>query len=112
MSIDLQSYSFGIASAGIHQRLEGHASTILPKDSNRTMRTYVDTYIKVFYFPPEDAIVWIEENHENYLEAHMTALIVGAAMSSSEEDRTTIRLGELVAKVSSLYHDDNEKPLQ
>ena len=49
---------------------------------------------------------WIEENYESYLQNHMIALIVGAAMSSSEEDRTTVRLSQLVGKVSGLYKTD------
>ena len=66
MSMDLLSFSSGIRPGSISERLEGHISTALPVDVDlspspltkttsatiRDMR-YVDTYIKVFYFPPQ-----------------------------------------------------------
>ena len=53
MSMDLASFSSSMRESEVRRRLKGHAISHDPPNVSfiRGM-TYVDTYIKVFYFPP------------------------------------------------------------
>jgi hypothetical protein len=79
MTLDLASFSVGIDGASIAERLEGQALPSTPPKVNpdRGMR-YVDTYIKVFYYPKEDIARWIDDNFTNYRLNHSLALVSGA----------------------------------
>ena len=58
MSMDLASYSSGTSNRSVSERLEAHQSKTLPPAVNidRGM-AYVDTYIKVFYFPAKVSLI-------------------------------------------------------
>ena len=130
MSMDLASYSSGTSPRSVDKRLEDHDAAVSLPPTVTILRgmSYVDTYIKVFYFPPkvsfgacivvhyfslvskkplfsnnlpQDAIGWIEENHEAYLRNHLISLIVGAATSSDEDD--SLSVPKLVDSVKKLY---------
>lgn len=103
MSMDLGSFTSETRGRGIQERLQGHASAPAPPvvSTNRGM-AYVDKYIKIFYFPPTDALEWIEENYSNYRLNHMVALIVGSAVASSEHHRLD-SIQKLVDQVTALY---------
>lgn len=53
MSMDVACFANELRGRGIQERLQGHASSPPPPmvSSERGM-SYVDTYIKIFYFPP------------------------------------------------------------
>lgn len=53
MSMDLATFTSEMRSRAVQERLEDHASTPDPPmvSTDRGM-AYVDTYIKIFYFPP------------------------------------------------------------
>jgi len=38
-------------------------------------KQYVDMYIKVFYFPKDDMMKWIDENRQRYHLAHLLTLV-------------------------------------
>jgi len=80
MSMDLATLSSGLAPHSVKERLdESFPSNVsLPPSQSRreeSMR-YVDTWIKVFFFPEEDAMNWIKQNRDRYHLDHSTSLIV------------------------------------
>jgi len=79
MSMDVASYRSGISARSIASRLEDdqHPSCPLPTDIQPYRTTaYVDTYIKIFYFPSEDALEWIRCNFQHYHRHHIMALVI------------------------------------
>jgi len=99
MTLDLACFSTGIASASVTEKLEERALVASPPPLVEPERSdrYVDTYIKVFYYPPEDALAWIEENFSDYHLGHSVALVTATAGHS---DRS---LSEMVDRVMQLY---------
>lgn len=77
MSMDVASFRSGTSPRSIAERLEDHPKSPLPGDVRpyRTM-VYVDTYIKIFYFPPNDALEWIRANFKQYHQHHIIALVI------------------------------------
>jgi hypothetical protein len=108
MSMDLASFTSETRGQGVQDLLEGHASAPTPPSvtTDRGM-AYVDMYIKLFYFPPMDAIDWIEEYYSDYRLNHMVALIVGSAAASSENHKDLVQ--KLVDRVKALYKLPNIK---
>ena len=105
MSMDLASFTSEMRGRGVQERLKGHASAPAPPivSTDRGM-AYVDTYIKIFYFPPMDAMGWIEENYSKYQLNHMVALIIGSSAASSEHRTDSIQ--KMVDKIKRLYSKD------
>lgn len=96
MSMDVASYRSGTTSSAIASRLEENHHPKSPLPGNiQAYRTiaYVDTYIKLFYFPAEDAIDWVRENYQNYHRHHILALV------AKDRDAKT-----LSNRVIELYH--------
>lgn len=84
MSIDLASFSSNVNKRAITERFIetfGKKKDFVQPPSITNMRgmQYVDMYIKVFYFPQEDALKWIEENREEYHLAQLLALVSNGA---------------------------------
>ena len=79
MSMDLATLSSSLAPDSVKERLEESFPNVClpPVLSGRedSMR-YVDTWIKVFFFPDEDAIDWIKQNRGQYHLDHSISLIV------------------------------------
>jgi hypothetical protein len=79
MSMDLATLSSGLAPDSVKERLdESFPNVSLPPSQSRredSMR-YVDTWIKVFFFPEEDAMNWIKQNKDHYHRDHSISLIV------------------------------------
>eukprot|EP00980_Cylindrotheca_fusiformis_P011399 scaffold2642_cov120-Cylindrotheca_fusiformis.AAC.8 len=102
MSMDLASLTAGMQPESVLQRLVDQAKTNPPpKVTISKGMAYVDTYIKVFYFPPLDAFHWIEENYAHYQRNHTVALIAGASFSSG--DRHVAAAKKVISKVQALY---------
>lgn len=102
MSMDLASLNMGMQPHSVLDRLEDKAETKPPpKVSVPRGMAYVDTYIKIFYFPPLDAYNWIEENYAKYQRAHTVALIAGAVFASG--DRHVSAAKKVIQKVKALY---------
>jgi hypothetical protein len=102
MSMDLASLTIGIQPDSVLEHLEDQAETKPPpKVSIARGMSYVDTYIKVFYFPPLDAYNWIEENYTQYQGTHTVALISGATFASG--DRHVAAAKKVIRKVKALY---------
>lgn len=102
MTLDLASFSAGTGRISIAERLEGQAlpSTIPKVNPVRGMR-YVDTYIKVFYYPKEDVVRWTEHNFRNYRLIHCLALVTAAGDSPGPTSASSQK--NLFNHVKSLY---------
>jgi hypothetical protein len=104
MTLDLASFSAGTCGASIAERLEGQALPSTPPKVNpdRGMR-YVDTYIKVFYYPKGDIAQWIDDNFLGYRLNHSLALLAGACgVLEPSPERSH---NDLVEHVKALYHN-------
>eukprot|EP00984_Skeletonema_dohrnii_P022502 scaffold11620_cov199-Skeletonema_dohrnii-CCMP3373.AAC.5 len=79
MSMDLATLSSGLAPDSVKERVDDSFPNVCipPSQSRRedSMR-YVDTWIKVFFFPEEDAMNWIKQNRDQYHLDHSISLIV------------------------------------
>ena len=107
MSMDLAAFTSDTRGSGVQEYLAGgHASAPTPPNvSTDRGRIYVDTYIKLFYFPPMDAIDWIEEHYSHYRLNHMVSLIVGSAAAAAASSETQNDfIPKLVDRVKALYH--------
>ena len=106
MSMDLATLTSGISPMAIVDRLmENHGDDEArppPHVSVPRGMAYVDTFIKVFYFPPLDAYSWIEENHKEYHCMHSIALMAGTT-NSSDENNNNVSVSRMIKKVKQLY---------
>jgi hypothetical protein len=92
MALDLASLRSGTSPSAIMDQLEGQslmAQEPPPVDVDHWM-THVDMYIKVFYFPVEDALTWIKLNCEQYHLNHLIALIVAVAGPGANETSSLV----------------------
>jgi hypothetical protein len=113
MSMDLASFAAGIDPSSVLERLEYQVEYPAPPkpDLAKGMR-YVDTYIKVFYYPQkvrssavgilachsyldltccfilptncQDVMAWIIENHEKYSLNHCLTLVANAYRGNAD----------------------------
>ena len=84
MSIDLATFASNISKRALTEKFRGtiggnRAFLAPPAIMDIKGKQYVDTYIKVFYFPNEDALTWISENRESYHLSHLLALVSNGA---------------------------------
>ena len=89
MALDLASFASGISPGSVAERLE-HAVELAnrpPQIEPLFDMRYVDTYIKVFYYPKDDVMNWIAENYPNYKLNHVLALVVAASRGMHEEQQ-------------------------
>jgi len=79
MSMDVATYNSGVSVRSIASRLENQPQPRCPLPNNihpyRNM-SYVNTYIKLFYYPPNDALEWIRSNFMRYHPHHVVALVI------------------------------------
>jgi hypothetical protein len=109
MSIDLATLTAGMDPESVAKRLEEHGRKTKPPPQILISRgmPYVDTYIKIFYFPPLDALNWIAENRENYQRQHAAALIAGSAFSFGDGNISAVKM---VGEVKALYDQAKPRP--
>ena len=75
MSMDLGAFNHGISPRSIMERMDDDGFDKPPATFLVRGRQYVDTFIKVFYFPDEDMLTWMASNHRNYHRNHLLSLI-------------------------------------
>lgn len=104
MSMDLASFAAGIDPSSIMDRMGGECACKAPPKVNpfRGMR-YLDTYIKVFYYPKEDVIEWIRHNYENYQLNHCLSLAANAFRTESGEENNGIPVEVALEAVKNIY---------
>lgn len=101
MSMDLATLSHGLVPETILAEVEEEYPAIGPPpqlSSREEMMRYVDTYIKVFYYPNDDVINWVKSNAGDYHRDHSLSLVTSKAAGS--KDRVT----EGVKSVTSIYN--------
>lgn len=107
MALDLASFASGVSPGNVMERLEQAielASRPPIMEPLFNMR-YVDTYVKVFYYPRDDVISWVAENYSNYKLNHVLALVIAA---TAETQQCQPRIGnstltEVVDQVKRIY---------
>jgi len=108
MSMDVTTLTMGLLPDAVFERLAIHGNaTAPPKVTVERGMRYVDTFIKVFYFPPLDAYNWIEENYMSYQRQHAIALIAGATFASGDRHATAAK--RVIVKVKALYNTSKPK---
>ncbi|KAL7543698.1 hypothetical protein ACHAXR_012979 [Thalassiosira sp. AJA248-18] len=87
MSMDLAALSHGLIPETVHAELEDDYAMISPPPQacREDMMRYVDTFIKVFYFPNEDIISWIKDNSRHYHVDHSLALVTAKGAGSKDK---------------------------
>jgi Protein of unknown function C-terminus (DUF2451) len=112
MTLDLASFGAGISSTSVSERLESIVLVDKPPtvDPDCSLR-YVETYIKVFYYPKDDVLNWISENHGTYKLNHSLALVIAAAASSPERSPENA-LTDLLGHVKMLYRRHGEEAIR
>jgi len=107
MSMDLATLSHGLHPESVKTALlERHQSIITtPSDSCREdMMRYVDTFIKVFYFPDEDVMTWIKENFKSYHLEHSLSLITARSANGYQDKGIWTKRKDLVREI---YHQND-----
>jgi hypothetical protein len=84
MSIDLATFSGNISQRSLADQMNPECLKPISVSPKFGMQ-YVDTYIKVFYFPPEDIIEWIRDHVSEYHLAHLLTLVSFGAHSHMPE---------------------------
>lgn len=87
MSMDLATLSHGFIPETVQDEVENDHPSIGPPPHacREEMMRYVDTFIKVFYYPNEDIINWIKENSGNYHLDHSLSLVTSKAAGSKDK---------------------------
>ncbi|KAG7343446.1 DUF2451 domain containing protein [Nitzschia inconspicua] len=104
MSMDVAAYSSEMKPRSVHERLGFDKKIPAPQPTLHPQRdaSYVDTYIKMFYFPHTDVVSWVEDNYKRYHRHHIVPLVLATAPNANEARKalqTVIQLYE--GKVSS-----------
>ncbi|KAG7372612.1 DUF2451 domain containing protein [Nitzschia inconspicua] len=104
MSMDVAAYSSEMKPRSVHERLGFDKKIPAPQPTFHPHRdaSYVDTYIKMFYFPHTDVVSWVEDNYHRYHRHHIVPLVLATAPNANEARKalqTVIQLYE--GKVSS-----------
>ena len=88
MSMDVSAYR------SILQKIQSPSSLSQRSQPYRDVQ-YVDTFIKMFYFPHGDAMAWMEENCGKYHYSHLLALIMATATNAGEAKKSIQKLNVL-----------------
>jgi hypothetical protein len=81
MTLDLASFSSGVTPQAVKERLDRRSLLVKPVQQPQVLMkgmSYVDTYIKVFYYPDKDVMAWIRNNYSKYRLIHILALRIPA----------------------------------
>lgn len=107
MALDLASLASGISGASVFDRLQQSLLVDAPPPVEpQCNRLYVETYIKVFYFPKDDIFSWIVENRDKYKINHVLALVVSSVVAAASYD-DTVSIPELLEDTKRIYKGDS-----
>jgi Protein of unknown function C-terminus (DUF2451) len=105
MALDLAAFATGISPSGVSSRLENIVMVHKPPKVEPEFNIrYVETFLKVYYYPLNDALAWISDNRVSYKLNHALSLVVA---SCPEQNTEKARI-ELVENVKLLYRSSNE----
>jgi hypothetical protein len=102
MMLDLVSLSSELSASAVEERLERRSITAsspptISPDGRLRPYNYVETYIKMVYFPKEDAATWIDQNYSSYQLNHMLSLAKEIS-GVNEEEKLTDHVKDLFTK--------------
>ncbi|KAL7553539.1 hypothetical protein ACHAWF_016820 [Thalassiosira exigua] len=102
MSMDLATLSHALIPESVMDELEDEYPKVSspPHCCRDEMMRYVDTFIKVFYFPNEDILNWIEENSGDYHLDHCISLVTSKAAGC--KDKKFLQRGQMA--VTHIYN--------
>lgn len=104
MALDLATFAAGITPGSVSERLENIVLVNSPPSVNPECdHRYVESFLKVSYYPREDAIQWITENLANYKMNHSLSLMIAVVASDPEQG-----LAEALENVKALYNACSE----
>lgn len=92
MTLDLYTLSAGLRPTSVSRRLESHGLGFSPPDCSRDDLRYVDSFVKVFYYPREDAMEWVRSHYSEYYESHTLALLESVALNPEQSPEGSVHL--------------------
>ena len=69
---------------------------------------FVETYVKVFYYPSDDVFNWIKDNCDKYGLNHCIGLAL-AVFLSNQEEKSEDEFNVLLTRIKSLYPVDEKQ---
>ena len=104
MSMDLATLSHGLTPQALKDEIEDDHPNISPppKACREEMMRYVDTYIKVFYFPNDEILNWVKDNAVDYHKDHCTSLVTSKAAGANDKKFMTQGNKSVIAIYSKL----------
>jgi hypothetical protein len=107
MSMDLATLSAGLGPDSVKEKLgDGFPNVRFPPSQchrDESMR-YVDTWIKVFFFPEEDAMNWIKQNRHQYHFDHSISIIT-AKISPKDKQMLALKKKKVLDVYNGLQTD-------
>ena len=101
MALDLASVSSNLRRDAVLERLESFDLPFTPPPvTPRYGKQYVDLYVKVYYYPQEDAFCWITQNFQNYRLNHMLSLLSSLGFGGKNDQRR-----DAFEAVKTLYNE-------
>lgn len=98
MALDLASVSSNLRREAVRERLESFDLPFEPPSvSPRYGKQYVDFYVKVYYYPQEDALTWIAQNYQQYRLDHMLSLLSSGFGGRNDQSK------EFFERIKKLY---------
>jgi len=65
---------------------------------------YVDTYIKVYYYPEEDVMNWVAQNHRTVQLQHSLALVFATSENDDQDLLERINTVKKLYEAAALAH--------
>lgn len=110
MSMDLASFAAGVNPTAVLEHLDFDEKCYAPPIVEpRHGMSYVDTYIKVFYYPEEDVMQWIRQNYQRYHLNHCLKLASNAFLTADASNGITADVA--LEAVKNIYHQENSSTL-
>jgi hypothetical protein len=94
MSMDVAAYR------AIGEKVKDDSKVLSPSlNQSFHYAQYVDAFIKMHYFPYDEALAWIQDSWGNYHYNHMMALVMATATNASEAKKG-------IQMLNGLYSED------
>ena len=109
MALDLATFKVGLSPTNIAEKLDGIVLVNKPPPINPEVNFFfVETYVKVFYYPSDDVFNWIKDNCDKYGLNHCIGLAL-AVFLSNQEEKSEDEFNVLLTRIKSLYPVDEKQ---
>ena len=109
MALDLATFKAGLSPSNIADRLDGVVIVNKPPPINPEVNFFfVETYIKVFYYPTDDVLNWIKDNCDKYTLNHCVGLAL-AVFLSNQDEKSEGSFNDIVKSIKALYTTDEKR---